>query len=640
MRIDVKKFLFLGPLEQRKLFFRRAQELGMIEFIDQSEQRNLELPENIRKYNQAMKILRGLAPIEQAEYSNLNTALPTADKIIDLNSELELRKEEKRVIIQEIHRVAVFGDFLIDDIDHIEKQGHRKIQFFFSKKAQLIEASKRPEVIHIGSDHDLDYFITINSEPKKYEGMVEMIIDKPHQVLIKRRDELIDKMHDLEAELKQLRAFKTLLKEAAVYTLNVYNLHVNQKYIEPLFDNNLFSIQGWIADSNIAQVKKLIASFSIIMEEIAIERTDKIPTHLVNHGLGRVGEDLVHIYDTPSTTDKDPSKWVLWFFSLFFAIIVGDGGYGAIFLVLALFTRVKFPHMADHGKRFVKLLTTLALSCIIWGFLTASCFGINFSLKGNVREFSPFTWLVEQKTAYHMLNQDDVYNVWLKKFPQLANIRVPYEFLTTGVIEKDGSHVFIIFDSFADSILLELSLFIGVIHICIGLIRNLKKNRAGIGWILFLVGGYLFSPSVLKATSLIHWFFGVPREGGAYFGGQILYVGIIVACVLAVIQKRIKGLGEIMRVIEVFADVLSYLRLYALALAGSIMASTFNVLGAKAGFFIGIVIILIGHSVNITLSIMGGVIHGLRLNFLEWYHYCFDGGGRLHKPLALLKLRK
>jgi V/A-type H+-transporting ATPase subunit I len=66
-----------------------------------------------------------------------------------------------------------------------------------------------------------------------------------------------------------------------------------------------------------------------------------------------------------------------------------------------------------------------------------------------------------------------------------------------------------------------------------------------------------------------------------------------------------------------------------------IMASTFNLIGMDLGLFGGAITILGGHLSNIAVSIMGGVIHGLRLNFLEWYHYSFEGGGRLFHPLKL-----
>ena len=90
-----------------------------------------------------------------------------------------------------------------------------------------------------------------------------------------------------------------------------------------------------------------------------------------------------------------------------------------------------------------------------------------------------------------------------------------------------------------------------------------------------------------------------------------------------------------MTAIQVFADILSYLRIFALGLAGSIMSSTINQLSSQMPLFIGIITIIFAHTINILLSIMGGTIHGLRLNFLEWYHYSFEGGGRPFKPLEL-----
>jgi len=92
-----------------------------------------------------------------------------------------------------------------------------------------------------------------------------------------------------------------------------------------------------------------------------------------------------------------------------------------------------------------------------------------------------------------------------------------------------------------------------------------------------------------------------------------------------------------MHVISVFADVMSYLRIYALSLAGMIMGSTFNHIGSSMPLYIGLFIILAGHLVNITLALMGGVIHGLRLNFIEWYHYSFEGGGYHFSPLFVIK---
>jgi len=190
---------------------------------------------------------------------------------------------------------------------------------------------------------------------------------------------------------------------------------------------------------------------------------------------------------------------------------------------------------------------------------------------------------------------------------------------------------------YANSILLEFSLLIGILHISMSLLRYLRRNWAAIGWVCFLIGGYFYFPYALQATSLTQ-FLGLVSKGTAgIIGIQMIYVGIGMAVLLAFIQKRWRGAGEVMHVVQVFGDVLSYLRLYALALASTLMAETFNGLGWRLGFAVGVLVMLLGHAINLTLGTMGGVIHGLRLNFLELYHYSFEGEGKLFRPLKKLK---
>ena len=153
-----------------------------------------------------------------------------------------------------------------------------------------------------------------------------------------------------------------------------------------------------------------------------------------------------------------------------------------------------------------------------------------------------------------------------------------------------------------------------------------------------MIGGYLYFPSQLNATSFVQYLGLLPKDIAYFWGEYIVYSGIFLACFLSFLQRGFSaGLAELMNLIQVFADVLSYLRLYALALAGMIMASTFNDIGLSFGLKTGFIVIIIGHVVNISLGIMGGIIHGLRLNFLEWYHYSFEGGGRDFRPLKFLK---
>ena len=93
--------------------------------------------------------------------------------------------------------------------------------------------------------------------------------------------------------------------------------------------------------------------------------------------------------------------------------------------------------------------------------------------------------------------------------------------------------------------------------------------------------------------------------------------------------------------IQIFADILSYLRLYALGLAGALVNSDHQRSCRFSSFCLRrFNCTALGHCVNIVLGIMGGVIHGLRLNFLEWYHYCFEGGGKMFNPLKKQDIEK
>ncbi len=371
-------------------------------------------------------------------------------------------------------------------------------------------------------------------------------------------------------------------------------------------------------------------------EPIATEEHDRIPTYMENRGVQRIGEDLVKIYDIPASTDKDPSGWVFWFFALFFAMIVADGGYGLMYLGLCLYLKYKYPVLKSSARRFLKLATILATSCVIWGVLTSAFFGIDISSKSFLGKLSVMQYLAVKKADYHIAHRDEVYHFWVKKFPDLQEVKSGRQFLDLGV-SKNGKHeTYEIFNAFANSTLLEFSLVIGIFHISLSFLRYLWRHFAGIGWIAFMLGSYLYFPSILKATSLVHVLGIVSKVKGAEVGLQLIYTGVITALLLALFQKRLKGIGEISTLVQVFADVLSYLRLYALGLAGAIMAQTFNQIGQDVGLFLGVLVILVGHGVNVMLGIMAGVIHGLRLNFIEWYHYCFDGGGRLFRPLMRL----
>lgn len=637
--IRVKKYLFIGVQEDIDIFFKRAQEKGFIEFISSKRRRALDYPENIDKLIKALKILRKQPVIKEAEITKDLNPEKLAHTVVENAIWAEKLEEERRLLEAEISRIEPLGDFDLKEIRKIEQETRRHVQFFCVKKAKLKKMELNEALIHVGSEYDMDYFMTISHQLENFTGMVELHFEKSLRELQKELEGVQETMKKCQAELKEDAAYIDFLKDHLLIALNHYHLTSASSKISNHMNEALFAIEGWIPQNRLHGLFPLLEGLGIHAEEVAIEEGERIPTYMENKNYGRVGEDLVHIYDTPATDDKDPSSFVFWAFAIFFAMIISDAGYGVIFLALALFLRKKFKHIQASGKRFLRLFTVLSAFCIGWGILSGAYFGLEISPENPINKVNIIHALAVKKADYHLTLKDETYQEVIKDFPQLSDVGTGEEFLAKAKVEKNGFIKYVISDNFRDSIFMEIALLAGVIHISLSLIRQARRHLAGIGWVFAMVGAYMFFPKVLNATSVVHFVFLIPKQASYAVGQQLFWGGMGLALVVALIQNKWGGFIELTKVIELFADVLSYLRLYALGLAAMILAGTFNDMGVNLGFAAGFFVILIGHAINITVGIMGGTIHGLRLNFIEWYHHSFEGGGKLFNPLKLMKSR-
>lgn len=639
MIITMKKYLILGVQEDLEAFFTRAQQQGVLEFIPGKNKALSAVPKEMQCFIDAIRILRKLSPSLKSKSTHEQSAEEIALHVIHLKKEVERLSEQIRMIKLEIARVAPLGDFSKKDIAYIESEAKKVVQFFCMKTLKRKENPSDEGLIYLNTEYDLDYFMAIHDSAVSYPHMIEMRVDKPVGELKEELESIKQCLQTIEIELKEAACFQPFLQEALIAHLNTYHLEQAKNTVQYPLENSIFCVEAWIPQNKVRILYSLVNDMAIHCESIAVEATDQVPTYMENKGIARIGEDLVRVYDTPAPTDKDPSTWVFWFFVLFFSIIVADGGYGLFYLALAGFFWYKFPNLKGQKRRFLKLATVLATGCILWGVCTASFFGLELKPNDWLMQISPLQTLVVKKAEYHLRQNDDVQQDLDKKFPELLRASSGKEVIEKAVEHKDGKTSYVASDDFSRNILLDFSILLGIVHVSCSLIRYFFRNWAGIGWIFFMVGGYLYFPSILNATSMLNFLNLVDKTQATEIGLQLIFSGITIAVILAFVQKRLKGLKQLTQILEVFADVLSYLRLYALALAGSIMASTFNQLGKSAGLF-GFIPILAGHSINILLGLMAGVIHGLRLNFIEWYHYCFDGGGRLFKPLTYLKSKE
>lgn len=633
MLVKVKKYLFVGMQKDRNEFFREAQKAGVIHFIDRSEKSMQHMPDEIDRTLHAIKVVRRLPVIEQEENPIYHRGKAIVDRILHIQHTLERLDEEMRILKLEMARVEPYGDFSMEDIAWIEREGKRKVQFYTARPTLFDDREMPANLVWISTAFGLGHFVAINRTATQYPDMIEMHLDKPWGDLNRRLQEVYQEIGQSEKELKEYAKYHDFLHNLLKIYLNKHDFETAQSYAETEIDNKLFTVEGWVPVNKIQLMDEFLQNVRVEASEIAIEPDDKIPTDMQNEGLRLVGEDLVHIYDTPSHTDKDPSLWILGFFALFFAIIVGDAGYGAIFLATAFWLQHKYPSASREAQRFFSMLKVLSVAVIIWGAITGSYFGIPLGIDHPLKKISVMSWLVEKKADYHFATKDAVYQHWLHKAPTSAEAETGAQWLRSHTEPAVGGPQSIIGLGFADAILLELTLVIGIVHLALSLLRYVRRNWAAPGWILFMIGGFLYFPKMLHTVTFVQYLLGVPSAVAEPLGLQLIYIGLGYAFLMAVVQHGLKGLADIPAVIQIFSDVLSYLRLYALGFAGAVMAATINSIVGSVPILLAIVLVAFGHIVNIVMGAASGVIHGLRLNFLEWYHYSFEGGGRLFKPL-------
>lgn len=633
MIVDIRKFLFYGVSTDLEEFVSRAQEAGFIEFLPSVGHIPVDSSSLHAEIVHALKVLKKLpvaAPYDH--YLSKEQLLDKAYEINHLSKKIEKILEDIRLNDLELNKLKPLGSFNIEDLSYIYDHSGYKMQFFC--KSSLNDHPIDKSLIYVGTEYDLDYYVCLSKIRQSFPDLIEIKVETSYNDCLIHKEQLEQSLKQAEKQIKALAKYLVPLEFALGQYHDLEQLKLTYKMASFPLDSNFFTITAYVPKNKEAHVPKILKGLSINAEVIKADENEVLPTCFYNKGLSKSGEDLVKIYDIPSCSDKDPSSWVLWTFALFFAMIVSDAGYGLIYLSLAIYFKIAIKQLSPFVKRSLNLLKILGISCILWGALTGSWFGISLSDNNILQKFTMMEYLVEKKADYHAKMNDETVQEIQKKYC-VGNVSCSKDLLEYTTPEGDKP----VYDMFFKNILLELSILVGVLHVCSSLIRYLPRNYANFGWILFSIGGYLYFPSYLHAASLVQFLNIASLETAAAFGYQLLLVGIGFSLIVAVLQKKLKGLGEIANLVQVFADILSYLRLYALALASSIMAETFNQMGINLGLFFGIIVILGGHAINFVLGTMGGVIHGLRLNFIEWYHYSFDGGGKLFKPLRRFTLK-
>ena len=353
---------------------------------------------------------------------------------------------------------------------------------------------------------------------------------------------------------------------------------------------SVFLLEGWVPTELSLKVKGWLTKEFICSVEINEPEEDEAYPVLIENGpVVESIRPVLTMYGLPSSKELDPSPIMMPFFCLFFGMMLGDGGYGLLMALVAgiLVWRIK---MEDGPRRFIKLLMWCGLSSVFWGLMFGSWFGIS----------------ALSKTA-----------LWMN----------PVE---------------------NPDLMMSWAILFGIIHMFFGFGvkgANLLRKKKYLDFVFDVLFIYLLY--IGFALTLLPFAPGVNTEGLDWLtslGNKLLLLGVILLLLTQgrkspkLFGKIFGGVGKLYDLIGFLSDCLSYTRLVALGLASAIIGDIVNTLSATMGGNIVVriiassLIIIVGHSINIGLNVLGAFVHSCRLQYLEFFGKFLEGGGEAFRP--------
>ncbi|MCK9313052.1 MAG: V-type ATP synthase subunit I [Methanocorpusculum sp.] len=379
-----------------------------------------------------------------------------------------------------------------------------------------------------------------------------------------------------------------------------------------------FVIDGWIPAD---EVEKVVAALNqatgervyVVVDSSEVEDT-AIPVEYNNPSYAKPAELFMDLYSRPKYKELDPTIILAIMFPLLFGFIVGDLGYGLLYLLLALVLRKTLLKMGEMGVKAFFVIIGAAISTSIFGLLYSEFFGVSL--------------------PWHSI-------IFSRHLPIGAGM----EHAMPQVIE-----------------LLIISIMLGVIYISVGrffgMINHYRMDHPGshrtkailsqFGWNLILWGILVLVLSVVDLNEYCQFPFALPTFVGIpTIAGIIGAVMIIVGCVFVAIENPL-DLMELPT--NTLSHMLSFCRLAAVGLSSVAIAMVVNFLAFDLFItpaminldvvgvlliIVGVIILILGHALNVALGILGGAIHPIRLHYVEFFTKFYQGGGIIYKPFGL-----
>ena len=602
------KYSFILLSEQTEGFLNSLQELGVVDIsrslkpIDEQSSGMLAEADRAKK---ALSILAACKAESEKDFKfdgcPVDAVLETQDRIAEIAAEIAAAKKE----------IAVrqpWGSFRSEDIHKLESQG-LKLRFYSCMKKKFDPSWAEIQPLEVISETESKvFFVTVSPAEEEYSFPLEAI-PAPEGSVNEEEEKLAllqSKLEKVQQLLANLKSCSDEIRKAYNDSLSRLDLYFAEAATEKAVDNYLTVLTGFAPTSD---DKRLCASFDsmdIYYSHEAATKEDNPPVKLKNNWFAKNFEVLTGMYGVPAYDEFDPTPVLGPFFMLFFAMCMGDAGYGILLMLIALVLRLKMKD-SSLGKMH-RLIAFLGGMTFVVGIFLGTFFGMS---------------ILEASWA----------PAWLKGlcidgwFPDAKIAGFPVQMV--------------------------LAVAIGVLHICLAMIIKtinftkrfgFKKTVATWGWTTLIVGGLvvvsLGMTEVLSAEA---------------FKWTIIALAVVSGLAIYVFNTPGRnpllnigsGLWDTYNMVTgLLGDVLSYIRLYALGLAGGMLGNAFNIMGTMildipvpgVNWVFCIIILIFGHVLNLAMSCLGAFVHPLRLTFVEYFKNSgYEGSGAKYNPLTKKK---
>jgi len=486
---------------------------------------------------------------------------------------------------QRLNHLLPWGEFNRNTILELEQQGVY-VKLCSGSPDDVKKAEALPEAkVEIMDTGARIHFVVISTAKIEPGVLPEVILgenDNPAELNQKRR-KLELKLQEIHSEITDL--FGSL--DHAKHYVDVLHGEMEYALVRDSLTSHgaIVSIRGYVPEYDVDHLRAAAKShgWGLWINDPSPE--DRVPTLLKTSKWIKIVAPLFQFLGiAPGYDELDASGAILIFFTIFYAMIVGDAGYGLIFLLISFFLAWKSRSNINF-KMPAMLMGVLSVATIGWGLLTGNVFGTSI-------------------------------------FPGI-------DFFTNPAVKDANTQAFCFVLAIAQ---LSLGRIWKALHD-----RNLRSIIRNLGWMLILWGNFFLTLRLIvypgQFPDYMYYLYGVGLLG-------------VIAC-----DVDWKNPADIFQfpfnIIGSFVDMLSYIRLFAVGMAGYYIAVSFNSMAEQLSnlfpfaIIFGILVILAGHGLNLALCVMGVLVHGVRLNTLEFSnHIGLRWGGSNFKPFKNIKHNK